>query len=87
MERLTVEIPDDLAIELHQYRDRIREVIALGLLQLKAQEALALYARGVVSLERAAEIAGLSRQEMVHQARAQDIQPRWTEEMAQAELA
>lgn len=87
MERLTVDIPDDLALELHQYQDRIREVLALGLLQIKAHEALALYARGVVSLERAAEIAGLSRQEMVHQARAQDIQPRWTEEMAQAELA
>lgn len=87
MEKLTFEIPDDLAGQLQPYQDRLKEVMALGLLQLKTQEALTLYSRGLVSLERAAEIAGVTRNEIVRQARAQGLQPQWSEEMAQADLA
>lgn len=87
MEKVTVEIPAGLVAEYEQYQDRLREVILLGLLQLKIQEALLLYKRGLVSFARAAEMAGLSRPEMIRQARAFDIQPRWSEQMVQEELA
>lgn len=87
MEKIVIEVPDELAQEFKQYQDRLREVLLLGLLQLKVQEALLLYNRGLVSFSRAAELAGLSRQEMIYQARAFGVQPRWSEQMAQEELA
>ena len=59
----------------------------MGLSQLKVQEALTLYARGIVSFARAAEIAGLSRPEITRQARALGFAPRWSEQMVMEELA
>jgi len=61
--------------------------VLLGLAQLKVQEALTLYTRGIVSFARAAEIAGLSGPEMIRQARALGIRPRWSEQMVEEELA
>ncbi len=87
MEKVVIEIPDELVAEFKQYKDILREVLILGLFQLKAQQALTLYSRGVVSLARAAELAGLSRQDMIRQARALGIQPRWSDSMVKAELA
>jgi predicted HTH domain antitoxin len=86
MEKMVIEIPDELVQEFKLYQDRLREVILLGLYQLKVQEALMLYSRGLVSLSRAAEMAGLSRQEMIRQARASGIKPAWSEQMVQEEL-
>lgn len=87
METMMIEIPDELVQEFKPYKDRLREVFLLGLLQLKVQEALLLYRRGLVSFARAAELAGLSRLEMIRQARAFGVQPRWSERMVQEELA
>jgi predicted HTH domain antitoxin len=87
MQRVTIEITDDLAQRLSPYQDRLGELIQLGLVQLKVHEALLLYRRGVVSFARAAELAGLSRPEMIRQARAFGVQPRWSEQMVQEELA
>ncbi len=87
MEKVVIEIPDELVAEFKQYKDILREVLILGLFQLKAQQALTLYSRGVVSIARAAELAGLSRQDMIRQARALGIQPRWSDSMVKAELA
>jgi predicted HTH domain antitoxin len=86
MKQVVIELSDDLARELGSYQSRLQELVLLGLSQIKAQEALVLYTRGIVSLARAAEIAGLSRSEMVRQARALGIQPRWSEQMVEEEL-
>jgi predicted HTH domain antitoxin len=87
MEKLTLEIPDEISERLQPHRDKLQELILLGLQQLKIQEALLLYSRGLVSFGRAAELAGLVEKEMIRQARAAGIQPHWSEEMAQEELA
>ncbi len=87
MTQITFDLPDELMREIDPYRGRIQELVLLGLAQLKAQEALALYTRGVVSFARAAEIAGLTRPEMIRQARAFGIRPRWSEQMAEEEMA
>jgi len=87
MERLVVEIPADLVEEFERYQDRLREVILVGLRQLKVEESLALYRRGVVSIGRAAELAGVSRDEIIRHARAAGIEPRWSEQMVRDELA
>ena len=73
--------------ELEAYKDRLSELLLLGLSQVKIQEALLLYQRGLVSIGRAAELADLTEQEMVHQARVVGIQPRWSETQVQEELA
>jgi predicted HTH domain antitoxin len=86
-ERTVIEIPDALVQEFRPYQDRLREVFLLGLLQLRIQESILLYKRGLVSFARAAELAGLPIPEMIRQARAFGVQPRWSEQMVQEELA
>jgi predicted HTH domain antitoxin len=61
MEKVVIEIPDELVEEFKPYQDKLRELILLGLHQLKIQEALMLYSQGLVSFDRAAELAGLSK--------------------------
>lgn len=86
MSRVVVEIPDELLEEFKQHQDNLREVLLLGLQQLKTLEALTLYSRGLVSIGRAAEVAGVSQQELIRQARAAGISPRWSQQMAREEL-
>lgn len=86
MAKTVIEIPDERLPELEAYKDRLGELLLLGLSQVKIQEALLLYKRGIVSLGRAAELAGLSEQEMILQARAFKVRPRWTEKMVEEEL-
>jgi predicted HTH domain antitoxin len=86
MEKIVLEVSDDLARQLAAYQDRLNEIFLLGLNQVKIQEALMLYKRGVVSFQRSAELAGLPLAEMVQQARAAGVKPRYSESMAQEEL-
>ena len=86
MERITLEIPDELAAELHIDQAKVKELVMLGFSQLKIQEALTLYRRGIVTFGRAAEIAGISERELIRQARANAIRPRWDEDMLREEL-
>ena len=87
MQQVIIELSEDLARQIGPYQGRLQELVLLGLSQLKAQEALTLYTRRIVSFARAAEIAGLSRPEMIRQARAFGIRPRWSEQMVEEELA
>ena len=87
MAKTMVEIPDHKMADLEAYKDRLGDLLLLGLSQIKIQEALLLYKRGVISIGRAAELSGSTEQEMVNQARAFGIQPRWNESQVQEELA
>jgi predicted HTH domain antitoxin len=87
MAKATIEIPDERWEELQAYRDRLGELVLLGLSQVKIQEALLRYQRGLVSLGRAAEMAGLSRGEMAQQARTFGVAPHWSEKMVEEEVA
>ena len=87
MEVLTIELPENVATELKNRHETVTEIILPGLPQLKIQEALTLYKRGLVSIGRAAEIGGLTEGEMIAQARAANITPRWDEQMVREELA
>ncbi len=87
MTKTIVEIPDKWLHELEPYKDRLSELVLLGLSQIKIQETLLLYKRGLISLGRAAELAGLSEQEMVRHARALGISPHWSEQTVEEELA
>jgi hypothetical protein len=87
MAKTVLEISDDKLAKLEPYKDRLEELLLLGLSQIKIQEALLLYQRGLASFGRAAELAGLTEQEMIRQARAFGVVPRWTEKMAEEEAA
>ena len=84
---MIVDIADNLAPELAPYQDRLGELLLLGLSQVKLREALLFYEHGLISLRRAAELTGLTEQEMSRHARAAGIPPRWTEAMVDEELA
>jgi hypothetical protein len=87
MAKTVIDISDDKLAELEPYKDRLAELLLLGLSQAKIQEVLLLYQRGLVSFGRASELAGLSEQEMIRQARAFGVVPRWSEKMAEEEAA
>jgi predicted HTH domain antitoxin len=87
MAKTVVEIPDERVPELEPYKERLGELLLLGLSQLKIQEALLLYQRGAVSFGRAAELAATSQQELIQHARALGVSPSWTEQMVEEELA
>ncbi len=87
MRQIVIEHSDDIVRQMGSDQGRLQEIMLLGLTQLKVQEALTLYTRGVVSFGRAAEIAGLSVPEMIRQARAADVKPHWSEKMVVEELA
>jgi hypothetical protein len=87
MAKTVIDISDDKLAELEPYKDRLAELLLLGLSQIKIQEVLLLYQRGLVSFGRASELAGLSEQEMIRQARAFGVVPRWSEKMAEEDAA
>lgn len=82
-----IEITDRDWEDLEPYRDRLGELLRLGLSQVRIQEALLMYRRGVVSIGRAAELAGLSEPELIRQARSEGIEPIWSPEMPEEEMA
>jgi predicted HTH domain antitoxin len=87
MAKTTVEIPDEQFAELSKYEDKLGELLLLGLSQMKIEQALILYKKGLVSFGRGAELAGLSQQDLVREARARGIECRWSEKMIEEELA
>jgi predicted HTH domain antitoxin len=87
MGKTSIDIPSEMQIEIEKYKDRLSELLLLGLTQMKIQESLYLYKQGLTSFGRAAELAGLPLQEMMRQARAHGIEPRWSETMVEEELA
>ena len=82
-----VEIPAERLEDIERYKDKLGDLLLLGLKQMKIQESLYLYKRGLASFERAAELAGLPLEEMMVQARAYGIEPRWSDQMVEEELA
>ena len=84
---MSVEVSDDLGKKIAPYKERLDELIQLGWQQLKIQEALMLYKRGIISFERAAELAEQTIQEMARQAHALGIKPYWSDDMVAEELA
>jgi predicted HTH domain antitoxin len=65
----------------------LHEVIRLGIYQLKILEALDIYKAGHRSIGYAAEKMGISKQDLVREARSRGIEPPFDEEIVQEELA
>ena len=65
----------------------LQQIFRLGLYQYKVERALALYRDGVGSLGYVAEQLGLSKRDLIREARAHGIEPAWSEQTVQEELA
>lgn len=87
MAKAMLEIPDEQYAELDKYKDKLSELLLLGLSQVKIEEALVFYQKGLVSFARGSELAGISQADMMKQAIARGIEPYWSEKMVEEESA
>lgn len=65
----------------------LQQIFRLGLYQYKVERALALYRDGVGSLGYIAEQLGLSKRDLIREARMRGIEPDFSEDTVQEELA
>jgi len=87
MSTITIAIPDDLSAQLEPYRDRLDDLLRIGLREMKMEQSLSLYKKGSLSLWKAARLAGVSLREMTQYAIAQGLRPTVDEETIREELA
>lgn len=87
MPKFAVEVSEDLLKDIPlQDEAMIRQIFELGLTQLKVELALRRYREGGMSLGYAARLAGVPKREMILQARARGIMPRFSEQTVWEEL-
>jgi predicted HTH domain antitoxin len=84
---VTVEIPEQWLQGLDwDQTTMIQEIIQLGLYQFKVRRALDMYQAGASSLGYVAEKAGLSKRDLIREARARGIEPAFDEQTVSEEL-
>jgi predicted HTH domain antitoxin len=87
MSKITVEVGADLLKDIPlQDEAVVRQIFELGLTQLKIEIALRRYREGGISLGHAAQLAGIPKREMILQARARGMMPRFSEQTVLEEL-
>jgi len=64
----------------------LQQIFRLGLYQYKVERALALYRDGVGSLGYVAEQLGLSKRDLIREARTRGVDPDYSEETVQEEM-
>ena len=84
---VSVEIPEQWLQGLDwDQRTVVQEIIQLGTRQLKIRRALELYQAGVGSLGYVAERVGLSKRDLIREARSRGIEPSYDEQTVREEL-
>jgi len=84
---ITVEIPEQWTQGLAwDQAEVLQEIMQLGVQQFKVRRALEMYQVGVGSLGYVAEKAGLSKRDLIREARARGIEPPFDEETVREEL-
>lgn len=86
-ENIMVEIPKDWLEGLPEEELTIKQILRLGIHQYKVERALQLYHSGVGSLGYVAEHVGLDKQDLIREARTHNIEPEFSEQTIQEELA
>lgn len=87
MSKVTIEVPERLSKALKGYEGNLTDLLAVGLKEVKIQQALSLFKQGGISLWRAASLADVSLREMTVHAVAQGLKPKIDEKMKEEELA
>jgi predicted HTH domain antitoxin len=84
---ITIDIPETWLQGLEWDQESVvQEIVHLGTRQLRIRRALELYQAGTGSLGYFAERLGLSKRELIREARARGIQPPFDEETVREEL-
>jgi hypothetical protein len=84
---IQVEIPEEWLQGLDWDRQALmREVIRLGVHQIKVRRALEMYRTGSCSLGYAAEQEGLAKSDLIREARARGMEPLFDEQTVREEL-
>jgi hypothetical protein len=84
---VTVEIPERWLQDLDWHQEAVvQEIIQLGTYQYKVRRALEMYQAGVGSLGYVAEKVGLSKRDLIREARARGIEPPFDEQTVREEL-
>ncbi len=87
MERITIQVPNDLVQQLKRKRRKVSDFLRLGMQQDERIEyALELYRKRQASIGHAARIAGLTVMEMMEEAARRGVEPHWDEKMRQQEV-
>lgn len=84
---IAVQIPRQWVEDIPQEMVSLQQIFQLGLIQYKIERALVLYQDGVGSLGYIAEQLGLPKQKLVREARLRGIEPDFSEETEEEELA
>lgn len=84
---ITIQVPPDWLVGLPEERLTFKHIFRLGVYHYKLERALQLYRDGVGSLGYIAEQLGLDKQALIREARAQNIEPEFSETTLQEELA
>lgn len=85
--QITLEIPEQWLQGLDwDHAVVVQEVVQLGIYQFKVRQALELYQAGGSSLGYLAEKMGLSKSDLVREARARGIEPPYDEQTVYEEL-
>jgi predicted HTH domain antitoxin len=84
---ISVEIPEQWLKGLDwDQRTVVQEIVRLGTYQLKVRRALDMYQAGAGSLGYIAEKAGLSKRDLIREARSRGIAPPFDEQTVREEL-
>jgi predicted HTH domain antitoxin len=83
---IEMRIPDQWLEGISTEPLTLQQIFRLGLHQYKVERALALYHDGVGSLGYIAERLGLSKRDLIHEARTRGIEPAFSERTVQEEL-
>jgi hypothetical protein len=83
---LILEVPDQVVKQMPKSHEEQREVILLGLQQLRVKRALERYGRGDCTLAYAAQEAGISLREMIPLAYAHGLKPHVDPGLLEGEL-
>ncbi len=88
MERtIAMQIPRQWLEGVSEEQITMQQIFRLGLYQYKVERALTLYRDGVGSLGYIAEQLGLSKRDLIREARMRGIEPDFSEETVREELA
>jgi predicted HTH domain antitoxin len=84
---ITMEIPEEWLRDLDLEQGLvIQEIVRLGVHQFKVRRALEMYQAGAGSLGYVAERTGLSKRDLIREARARGIEPSFDEQTLREEL-
>ncbi|MCD6506650.1 hypothetical protein J7M22_08505 [Candidatus Poribacteria bacterium] len=84
---IVIQIPRQWLKGIPEEQVTLQQIFRLGLYQYKVERALSLYQAGVGSLGYIAEQLGLSKRDLIREARMRGIEPVSDEETVQEELA